>query len=658
MTLSRKGLLSVSGTMLDTTKHIFLKPNIFMLWMVFFTLLYWTYSYYSLTAFEVPLFEPRSLILDHDKSGYLIKTSGCQIPEMYLNGPKIDKYLNPSVELNCKTKWNLTLPYLITSNLTSLILNMTAWATLNISEGDTSFVCYYIPVERSVIDNDQDPNTFNDNGVKLGEKVYFVHNTTVSNEMVEVVCTLNSSVVYKYFHIFIRPTSSVRNRKDKDVSVLLLGLDSVSRMNFHRQMPKTSAFLSEIGTVEMKGYNKVEDNTFPNVVPALTGMSIEELKINCWPENDNFFDKCHFVWDDYKNANFSTIFAEDSTIIGTFNYFKSGFFKQPTDHYLRPILNHAENSIGHTLILNTLGCYGTRLAMSMILDYAYKIALSMTNHLYMSVFWTTSLTHDYVEYPKFGDDDLRDFFDAFNKSGELNKTIVILMSDHGIRWGRFRDTFQGSLEDKLPMLNFIIPQWFQNMYPSAMENLNKNIIRLTTPYDLHETLLEFVDMKQLDDNSIAKRTKMNENKRGTSLFLEIPENKNCKTAGIPKNYCACQNERQDLTVDNASVVKAANALMQYVNFELSAYNTLCANLTLHEIYKASVEIDNYYTSVKDYIIQIITVPGSAKFEATLRHHNDNFEMMGSVSRLNLYGNQSVCMDDAKMKLLCYCIDKN
>ncbi|CAI6358843.1 unnamed protein product [Macrosiphum euphorbiae] len=644
--------------MLNTSKQIFLKPKIFMLWMVFFTSIYWTYSYYSLAAFEVPLSEPRSLILDHNTSGYLINTPGCRIPEMYLNGPKIDKYLDPDVELNCKTKWNLTLPYLITSDLTSLMLNKTAWATLNISEDDTSFVCYYIPVERSAIDNDQDPNTFNDNGVKLGEKVYFVHNTTVTNEMVEVVCTLNSSIVYKYYHIFIRPTSSVRNRKDGDVSVLVLGLDAVSRMNFHRQMPKTSAFLSEIGTIEMIGYNKVEDNTFPNVVPTLTGMSIDELKINCWPENDDFFDKCHFVWDDYKNANFSTIFAEDSTIIGTFNYLKSGFCKQPTDHYLRPILNHAEKSIGHTLILNTLGCYGTRLAMTMMLDYAYKIALSMANHLYMSVFWTTSLTHDYVEYPKLGDDDLRDFFDAFNKSGELNKTIVILMSDHGIRWGRFRDTYQGSLEDKLPILNFIIPQWFQNMYPSAMKNLNKNTIRLTTPYDLHETLLEFIDMNQLDDNSIARRTKMNEYKRGTSLFLEIPENKNCKAAGIPKNYCACQEERQDLAVDDPIVVKAANALMEYVNFKLSAYNTLCANLTLQEIYKASVEMRKDNNSVKDYIIQVITVPGSAKFEATLRHHDDNFEMMGTVSRLNLYGNQSICMHDAKMKLLCYCIHKN
>ncbi|XP_025191967.1 uncharacterized protein LOC112592180 [Melanaphis sacchari] len=640
--------------MLNTIKHI-LKPKTFMLWILLFVVIIWTYTYNSLTTFDLILSEPRTSILDYDNSGYLINTSGCRIPEMYLKGSEVVKYINPNIRLNCKTTWNYTLP-LITSNLTSLILNMSAWATLNISEKDTNFKCYYTPVERSAYESHQDAKEYNDNNVKLGEKIYFVNNITVPDEMVEVVCTLNSNIIYKYYHIFIRPTSSVINRKDGDVSVLVLGLDSVSRMNFHRHMPKTSAFLSKIGTVEMLGYNKVEDNTFPNVIPVLSGMSIEELKISCWPKYEDFFDKCHFVWNDYKNANFSTSFVEDSPIIGMFNYLKSGFLKKPTDYYLRPIMLQAEKNLGHETIGNTIGCIGPQLGMTMLLDYAFKIALSLTNHLYMNVFWTTSLTHDYLEYPKFGDDDLRNFFDVFNKSGELNKTVVVLMSDHGIRWGSFRDTYQGSLEDKLPMLKFIIPEWFQNMYPSAMKNLKKNTIRLTTPYDLHETLLEFINTKQLDDNSIERRTKMNKNKnkRGTSLFLEIPENKTCETAGIPKNYCACHEKRMELSVDDLNVVEAAKILMLYVNSKLSMY-TLCAYLTLYEIHKASVEMGKHNSSVKDYEIQVTTVPGYAKFEATLRQHNGNFKMVGSVSRLNVYGNQSICVNDAKIKLLCYCI---
>lgn len=635
--------------MLNTITNI-LNPKTFMLWILLFVVIIWTYTYNSLTTYEVIVSEARTSSLNYDNSGYLINTTGCRIPEMYLNGPEIEKSFNSNVKLNCRTTWNYTLP-LVISDLTSLRLNRSAWATLNISEGYTNFKCYYTSVER---DNHQDPKEYNDNNVKIGQKIYFVNNITVPDEMVEVVCTLNSNIIYKHYHIFIRPTSSVKNRKDGDVSVLVLGLDSVSRMNFHRQMPKTSAFLSEIGTVEMLGYNKVEDNTFPNMIPVLSGMSIEELKKNCWPKYEDYFDKCHFVWDDFKKANFSTAFVEDSPIIGMFNYLKSGFLKKPTDHYLRPIMLEAEKNLGHEYFGNTICCIGPQLGMTLLFDYAFKIALSMTNHLYMNVFWTTSLTHDYIEYPKFGDNDLRDFFDKFNKSGELNKTVVILMSDHGIRWGPFRDTYQGSLEDKLPMLKFIIPEWFQNMYPSAMKNLNKNTIRLTTPYDLHETLLEFINTKQLDDDSIAIRTKMTGNKRGISLFLEIPENKTCDTAGIPKNYCACHGKRVELSVGNSNVVEAAKVLMQYVNSKLSMY-TLCAYLTLYEIHKASVEMGKDNSSVKDYEIQVTTVPGFAKFEATLRQYNGNFKMIGSVSRLNVYGNQSLCVNDAKMKLLCYCI---
>lgn len=105
------------------------------------------------------------MLLVTDNSGYLINTSGCRIPEMYLNGPEIEKCFKPNLELNCKTKRNHNLP-LITSDLTSLILNMSAWATLNINDGDPNFVCYYIPIERQAFDDNQDPKSYSDDDVK------------------------------------------------------------------------------------------------------------------------------------------------------------------------------------------------------------------------------------------------------------------------------------------------------------------------------------------------------------------------------------------------------------------------------------------------------------------------------------------------------------
>lgn len=82
-----------------------------------------------------------------DNTGYLIKTPGCRIPEMYLNGPEIDKYMNRKYVLNCRSKWNYTLP-LVSSNSTALILNISALATLNVTKEDSTFKCHYTPIER------------------------------------------------------------------------------------------------------------------------------------------------------------------------------------------------------------------------------------------------------------------------------------------------------------------------------------------------------------------------------------------------------------------------------------------------------------------------------------------------------------------------------
>lgn len=101
-----------------------------------------------------------------DNAGYLIKTQGCKIPEMYLNGPDIEKYMKKRESLNCKSKWNYTLP-LVTSNLTALTLNISAWATLNITKRNPLFKCYYVPIKRLKFKEDQMKKEFYDeNDVK------------------------------------------------------------------------------------------------------------------------------------------------------------------------------------------------------------------------------------------------------------------------------------------------------------------------------------------------------------------------------------------------------------------------------------------------------------------------------------------------------------
>lgn len=116
--------------------------------------------------------------------------------------------------------------------------------------------------------------------------------------------------VYKNTHAVIRERSDVRQRlnglkeklaNQRPLSVLMLSIDSVSRLNLIRAMPKTAQHLYDSGWFELQGYNKVQnakntfnwnvdchrmnvikskqfhcafqidDNTFPNLMAILTG---------------------------------------------------------------------------------------------------------------------------------------------------------------------------------------------------------------------------------------------------------------------------------------------------------------------------------------------------------------------------------------------------
>lgn len=95
----------------------------------------------------------------------------------------------------------------------------------------------------------------------------------------------------------------MKNIENKNkYNVIIIGLDAVSRLNFHRQMPKTIDYLQNLGAIEYHGYNKVADNTFPNLIPILSGMNVEELTNSCWPSEKDYFDNCtkYFVWSKFQ----------------------------------------------------------------------------------------------------------------------------------------------------------------------------------------------------------------------------------------------------------------------------------------------------------------------------------------------------------------------
>ncbi len=102
-----------------------------------------------------------------------------------------------------------------------------------------------------------------------------------NSDFVEVECfdRIIGAKVYRYHwsHIVKQRQKSVITDKeflpndDRQLSVVMFGLDSMSRSNWLRQFPLTHALMQSMGFVDMTAHVKVADNTFGNWIAMLVG---------------------------------------------------------------------------------------------------------------------------------------------------------------------------------------------------------------------------------------------------------------------------------------------------------------------------------------------------------------------------------------------------
>ena len=169
-------------------------------------------------------------------------------------------------------------------------------------------------------------------------------------EFVQIVCfdNRNESEIQekvKHFkpsdpdliHNQIIPLIPIINKTSdsKVPNVLLLAIDSTSYMNFKRLFKRTENLLKKNDFLELRGYTKVGMNTFPNMIPFLTGHVAKEIITE---ENLDtiYFDNWPIIWRKYSNQNFVTAFAEEMSVYGLFHYRSNGFKRKPTDYQTRP----------------------------------------------------------------------------------------------------------------------------------------------------------------------------------------------------------------------------------------------------------------------------------------------------------------------------------
>ncbi|XP_063864808.1 uncharacterized protein LOC135102972 isoform X2 [Scylla paramamosain] len=459
------------------------------------------------------------------------------------------------------------------------------------------------------------------------------------------------------------PVRLHRVRDSEKLNVIIMGTDSASRLNMLRHLSKTYEYLTkELGAVDLKGYNKVGDNTFPNLMPILGGMTSKEVDQAACVTKSKHYDDCHWVWKDFKKSRYVTAYMEDSPWMGTFHYLRRGFIEKPTDFYGRPFMMASEKEIGGPGNSRGHYCQGNVLSIKVVQDYALEFARTFHGTPYFGFFWSASLTHDHLNLLHLADDHYFQYLQQMDKIGALNNTALFFVSDHGMRWGGIRSTYIGMLEERLPYVVLYLPPWFRKKYHQAYEHLVSNTHRLTSNFDVYETLLDLAYGRFADPayvTSTPSRTK-----RGTSLFRNILWNRSCAEANIPTHFCSCQ-DTHELTEEDPYLVPAADRFLDMINDQLLPYSQ-CEQFTKIKVMSARVSIPNKElkpkeekSEVRTYLLQAALLPGNVVVEVSMRHtnHDDSFQMLGNASRINKYGSTSACIQDDTLRKYCYCKDQ-
>ncbi|XP_061164276.1 uncharacterized protein LOC133173301 [Saccostrea echinata] len=581
-------------------------------------------------------------LISRNDSVYIIDTPGCKIPNYEAFDLSIREKILPGRFTNCdKTRSFLK----ISSNCLEIdhadvqksqFKNSFSFCRVHRiyrpRQGQHHNFFRYIPIKGRLMTGDQ---------------------LCLESDMARVKCfdRKNRTIFTELYWIYQRNDSyeelcdkRLRKRMDdpkitENLNVLLLGVDSTSRLNSQRYFLKTRQILErEFNSFEFKGHNIVGMTTFQNVVPVLTGKSIYELK-----EDGKFgnttMDNFQFIWKDFEENGYRTLFAEDAAHMATFDYFKPGFQNYPAQFYNRPW------SVAWWYA-GSPRCMGGRSEPEAVMEYLTKFVDVYKSKPYFAFVFLSSLTHDRQELSAEMDEVMSKFFTKAYESNAFNNTMVFFFSDHGFRIGRTRWSNIGMYEVLSPMLFITVPKWFSDKYKKIDKNLRNNANKLTTVYDIHETLRDILNFNgRVEEHSSILR--------GESLFSDVSKTRNCTDVGVPESLCSCSHY---INVKNFSTLYATRNLstdiVSKLNDLLKNHQSVCERISLDKTISVYQEVSGRKHT---YRISIRTLPGKALFEASVSSINDKYHV-GQILRINKYGDQSKCLNDYFLRNYCYCKD--
>ncbi|KAJ6215636.1 hypothetical protein RDWZM_010136 [Blomia tropicalis] len=531
-------------------------------------------------------------------------------------------------------------------------------------QNGTNFHCYYQRIHK-IFDDDSKveygPMSLLDpiNGLLLDENENYIHTKCDQND-------------YENVHFWFKHFDSddSYNLKERKPSVIILVIESLSRLNYGRYLNRSRHILEHQygNTYYLDGMNKLADNSFPNMVPLLTGLRPYNNEL-IGDESVGPYDRWPFIWKRFHRSGYRTALIEDYPKFTLFNYESDGFTDgSPTDYYPRPFWMHLFSDVKPLMSklfpFNISPCYKNRIPkIDIFFDQIYQLMHQVHDKPLFAFTFYIEMTHNDFNRAKTIDSHLAQFLTRSSKY--LNDSIFILMGDHGNRFGTVLQTTIGRIEERMPLFGIHIPQSMMERHPNLGQNLKMNRRRLATWFDVHQMFNDIVN----GNYSNISNSNIEIFRRSYSPWREpIPIERTCEQALIPELYCAC-DRRITLDHDNHELAKsAALNVVHHLNNLIDRFDNQkkCQQLYLNKIIKAELIFPNDSTVRARGFRQIIEMTISVKpsngifrtrlyrtaYQLRWKADGDHF------TRIDEYGDQSSCIQMRELKKICFCINRN
>ncbi|CAG7727539.1 unnamed protein product [Allacma fusca] len=467
--------------------------------------------------------------------------------------------------------------------------------------------------------------------------------------------------------------------EEKPFNVFILGIDTVSRSHAYRSLTKSIKLMEELGFIDFQGYHSVGPSTLTNFMAMLMGLQRTKVRGTCAKDWVTPFDNCPLIWKNFSENNYVTGYVEDGP--QSFNWGgQSGFVNQPTDYYLHHLflsLADTPGNIPKSFRKNpknyTARCTTHERVPEFLIRYSIRWLEKFANTPHFFLSWFAYPFHEDIYSLANFDEYIASFFEFLKSEASLlRKSVVIFVSDHGDRMSFFNSkSIESFFERGLPFFQIRLPNEMKENYPDIVEAIQSNSRKLTTPFDVHHTLLHVLSLNTNLD--LVSKHFEPERKDRCSLFVDMPSNRTCASTNIPLTKCLCNAQYVKNAKGTSKISPGfANKLLAFsvsnLNMKVlkSKYSQLCSKWSSSS---ADIIYARYISQTKAFseiLIAFTANPGEAKFETRLKIARiagtvtiNKFTEVVGFSRINTFGDQSWCIpmdtdDDKEMKELCLC----